>query len=80
MNIATLAVIFGNREFFPDNLITEARQDIQIVFQKYDIRPVIVGESDTKFGSVETYEHAKICANCSKLARYQYWCRFIRRN
>ena len=69
MNIATLAVIFGNRDFFPDNLVTEARQDIQTVFPEHGIRPVMVGESDTKFGSVETYEHAKICANLFKAHR-----------
>lgn len=69
MNIATLAVIFGNRDFFPDNLVTEARQDIQTVFLEHGIRPVMVGESDTNFGSVETYEHAKICANLFKAHR-----------
>lgn len=69
MNTATFAVIFGNRDFFPDNLVTEARQDIQAVFQGYDIRPVMIGESDTKLGSVETYEHAKICANLFKAHR-----------
>jgi L-fucose isomerase-like protein len=69
MNTATFAVILGNRDFFPDNLVTEARQDIQAVFQEYDIRPVMVGESDTKLGSVETYEHAKICADLFKAHR-----------
>lgn len=69
MNTATLAVIFGNRDFFPDNLVTEARKDIQAVFQEYDIRPVMVGESDTKLGSIETYENAKICANLFKTHR-----------
>ncbi len=69
MNTTTLAVIFGNRDFFPDNLVTEARQDIQTVFQEYDICPVMVGESDTKLGSIETYENAKICANLFKAHR-----------
>ena len=31
---ATLGVIFGNRDFFPDQLVTEARQDIQELFQE----------------------------------------------
>ncbi|GAH07075.1 unnamed protein product, partial [marine sediment metagenome] len=66
---ATLAVIFGNRDFFPDNLVTEARKDIQAVFQEYDIRPVMVGESDSKLSSIETYENAKICANLFKAHR-----------
>lgn len=69
MNTTTLAVILGNRDFFPDNLVTDARQDIQAVFQEYDIRSVMVGESDTKLGSIETYENAKICANLFKAHR-----------
>jgi len=59
---ATLAVIVGNRDFFPDRLITEARQDILELFQQLDIEPVILDESETKYGSVETYSHAKACA------------------
>jgi L-fucose isomerase-like protein len=55
-------VIFGNRDFFPDHLVTEARIDIQELFQEFDIKPIMVGEDETKLGSVETYEHAKICA------------------
>jgi L-fucose isomerase-like protein len=62
----TLGVIFGNRDFFPDHLVTEARQDIQDLFQELDITPVMVGEAETKLGSVETYEHAKICADLFK--------------
>jgi L-fucose isomerase-like protein len=58
----TLGVIFGNRDFFPDHLVTEARKDIQTLFQELEINPIMVGENDTKLGSVETYEHAKICA------------------
>ena len=62
----TLGVIFGNRDLFPDHLVTEARQDIQDLFQELDITPVMVGEAETKLGSVETYEHAKICADLFK--------------
>jgi L-fucose isomerase-like protein len=59
---STLAVIVGNRDFFPDRLITEARQDILELFKQLDIEPVILDESETKYGSVETYAHAKACA------------------
>ena len=59
---STLGVIFGNRDFFPDHLVTEARKDIQDLFQELDIKPIMVGEDETKLGSVETYEHAKLCA------------------
>ena len=62
MSRTTLGVIFGNRDFFPDHLVTEARKDIQDLFQDLDIKPLLVGEDETKLGSVETYEHAKVCA------------------
>ncbi len=63
MSQATLAVIVGNRDFFPDRLVTEARRDILALFNELDIEPVILDESETKFGSVETYAHAKACAD-----------------
>jgi L-fucose isomerase-like protein len=59
---ATLAVIVGNRDFFPDRLVTEGRRDILALFKEMDIEPVILEETDTKLGSVETYTHAKACA------------------
>jgi L-fucose isomerase-like protein len=58
----TLAVILGNRDFFPDRLITEARADVMKLFQELDIEAVILDESETKLGSVETWTHAKRCA------------------
>ncbi len=61
-----LGVIFGNREFFPDHLVTEARKDILALFQKMDIESVMLEENDTKLGSVVTYEHAKACADLFK--------------
>lgn len=62
MSGTTLGVIFGNRDFFPDHLVTEARKDIQDLFKEFKITPIMVAEGDTKLGSVETYEHAKVCA------------------
>lgn len=59
---ATLAVIVGNRDFFPDRLIGEGRQDILNLFKEMDIEPIMVGENDTKLGAVETWAHAKRCA------------------
>ncbi|MBN1304937.1 MAG: L-fucose/L-arabinose isomerase family protein [Anaerolineales bacterium] len=65
----TFGVIFGNRDFFPDHLVTEARKDIQDLFKELDIMPIMVAEEDTKLGSVETYQHAKICAELFKKHR-----------
>jgi L-fucose isomerase-like protein len=59
---ATLAIIIGNRDFFPDALVTEARRDLLALFGRLDIVPVILDESTTKLGAVETWEHAKACA------------------
>jgi len=63
---ACLGVIFGNRDFFPDHLVTEARQDILSLFKEMDIAGVLLGENDTKLGSVVTYDHAKACAELFK--------------
>ena len=59
---STLAVIVGNRDFFPDRLVTEGRHDILSVLRELDIEPVILEENDTKLGAVETWTHAKTCA------------------
>ena len=62
MPSTTLAVIVGNRDFFPDQLVTEARRDLSAVFQELEIEPVMLEESQTKRGSVETWAHAQQCA------------------
>lgn len=62
MEKTTLAVIVGNRDFFPDVLVTEGRRDILGVLDEMDIEPVILAEDDTNLGGVETWEEAKKCA------------------
>ena len=62
MKETTLAVIIGNRDFFPDQLVTEARQDILAVFDEMDIESVMLSEEDANLGGVETWEDAKKCA------------------
>lgn len=59
----TLAVILGNRNFFPDALITEARNDLTKVFTELNIEPVWLSPADTKLGSVETWSDANHCAD-----------------
>lgn len=65
----TLGVIFGNRDFFPDHLVSEARKDILALFKELDIEGVMLGENETKLGSVETYAHSKACADLFKTNR-----------
>ena len=58
---AVLGVIIGNREFFPDKLVTEARADVVRLFAEMDLEAVIVDEAATKLGGVETRAEAKVC-------------------
>ncbi len=59
----TMGVIFGNRDFFPDQLITEARSDMTALFAEMGIRGIWLSEADSKLGSVETYADARKCAD-----------------
>jgi L-fucose isomerase-like protein len=65
----TLGVIIGNRDFFPDHLVTEARDDVQALSAKLGIEPVMLSEQDSKLGGVETYSDARKCADLFKQNR-----------
>ncbi len=65
----TLAVIIGNRDFFPDRLVTEARRDVLKLFAEMGVEPVMLSETDTKLGSVETWSDAKRCAELFRAHR-----------
>lgn len=69
MSNFSLAVIIGNRDFFPDVLIKEARNDLQTLFQEFAIHPIWLDESETKHGAVETWQHANQCADLFKKHR-----------
>jgi L-fucose isomerase-like protein len=58
-----LGIIYGNRDFFPDHLITEARADIAKVFAKFGINAIQLGEKHSKLGGVETLAEARKCAD-----------------
>lgn len=58
----TFAVIVGNRGFFPSYLVTEARRDAALVFERLGINLVWLNESQSKLGGVETWQDAKACA------------------
>ena len=59
----TLGVIYGNRDFFPDQLVTEARADIAALFARLGIKAIQLGEADSKLGGVETHAEARKCAD-----------------
>jgi len=48
---STLGLIIGNRDFFPDKLVAEARTEILELFKKLDITPILLNDADsTKMG------------------------------
>jgi L-fucose isomerase-like protein len=58
----SLGVIIGNRDFFPDSLVADARNEIIDVFSKLNIHPVMLDVSQSKLGGVETFREAQECA------------------
>ncbi|HMT74588.1 MAG TPA: L-fucose/L-arabinose isomerase family protein [Chitinophagaceae bacterium] len=59
---STLGVIIGNRDFFPDKLVAEARTEILDLFKQLNIAPVMLSDADSKLGGVETFAEAQKCA------------------
>ena len=66
---ATLGVIIGNRDFFPDVLVAEARRDLIKLFAELDINPIWLSEADSKLGSVETWADARKCGDLLRRER-----------
>ena len=59
---STLGIIIGNRDFFPDKLVAEARTEILGLFKKLNITPILLSDAETKLGGVETFAEAQKCA------------------
>jgi len=59
----TLGVIIGNRDFFPDVLVGEARRDLVKLFEQQNIKPIMLTPEQTKLGGVETFADAQKCAD-----------------
>lgn len=64
MNTArpVLGVIVGNRDFFPDKLVAEARADLVQLFADLGVDAVMLDPAETKLGGVETHADARKCA------------------
>ena len=56
---STLGIIIGNRDFFPDKLVGEARTEILSVCKQLNIIPVLLHDKDSKLGGVETFAEAQ---------------------
>jgi L-fucose isomerase-like protein len=57
-----LGVIIGNRDFFPDKLVAEARADLVRLFAEVGVDAVLLEPGQTKVGGVETHQDARKCA------------------
>jgi L-fucose isomerase-like protein len=60
-NATYLGVILGNRDFFPDVLISEARRDLIKLFGELEVEPVWLTPEESKLGAVETWADAQKC-------------------
>jgi len=65
----TLAVIVGNRGFFPDHLAKSGRETILEVLAKAKIQTVIVEAGTTNAGAIETVTEARLCAELFRSRR-----------
>lgn len=53
------AVFFGNRGFFPGEVVASARKEMSLAIEKAGFTPLLMDESLTRFGAVETIAEAK---------------------
>ncbi|MGN6638181.1 MAG: L-fucose/L-arabinose isomerase family protein [Mucilaginibacter sp.] len=58
----TLGVIIGNRDFFPDRLVAEARTELLALFEQLNLKAIMLSDTDSKLGGVETFAEARKCA------------------
>lgn len=63
LSAITLGILIGNRDFFPDVLVGEARRDLTGLFEQAGITPIWLTPQQTKLGGVETYADARQCAD-----------------
>lgn len=69
---STFALFFGNRGFFPSSLISEARSELPRVLKQAGHNILMLGESATRFGAVETPREGEIYANFLQQNRGKY--------
>lgn len=59
-------IIVSTRSFFPSHLVKTARDSITNVMNKLGYEYIMVGENDTEYGAILTYDEAKTCAKLFK--------------
>jgi L-fucose isomerase-like protein len=59
MTQPTLALYFGNRGFFPEKLVAEARREMQAALGRLGMGSLVLDDGATRFGAVETAEEGR---------------------
>ena len=54
----TVGITVGNRGFSPDHLARTGRQDMIAALSAKGIKPIVLEESDSKWGAVESRQDA----------------------
>ena len=67
--MSCLGLIVGNRGFFPSHLCEEGRKRMLKVLKEEGFEVVALDPKDTPYGSVETYQEARRCADLFKSHR-----------
>ncbi len=65
----TLAVIVGNRGFFPAHLAQSGRETILQTLAKAGIQVIIPPEADTNHGAIESLNESRLCADVFRTNR-----------
>jgi L-fucose isomerase-like protein len=65
----TFGLLVGNRGFFPDHLAKTGRTDMMAAIRGAGHEVVVLGDGESKYGAVETYEEARRCADLFKARR-----------
>jgi L-fucose isomerase-like protein len=58
----TMAIIVGNRGFFPGELARAGREEMIGALRQAGMEAVVLGPEDSRYGAVETRAEAKACA------------------
>lgn len=72
MKQVTFALFFGNRGFFPGELIADARRDLLAACEAAGYRTLVMDESLTRYGAVETIGEGKLFAKFLEEHRGEY--------
>jgi L-fucose isomerase-like protein len=63
MSKTKLAVLIGNRDFFPKSLVGDARRDLAKLLSEFDVEPVMLPADDTQIGGLQTWQDAVRCGD-----------------